>query len=307
MDTITDLSLLSAFVAVAEERHFGRAAERLHVAQPVISRRIQRLEQLVGVALIERTTRHVALTEAGSTLLDAARRLLHDADLAVERARRVAEGGAGRLTVGFVESAAFELLAPLLRELDAHVPGLTLDLRELTTEQHLGELRGHVDVAIVRELGYRELADAGLEARHLLRERLHVALPAAHPLGAEAQLALRQVADEPFVLFPRHRVPRVYDHVFAVCDTAGFRPRLATHALQYTTMLAFVDAARGAALVPGSVRTIRPAGVRLIPLVDDHAVTDLSLTWWGPMSPMREGFVRAAVAVAARASPAATS
>lgn len=300
MTTVTNLDLLSAFVAVAEERHFRRAADRLHLAQPVVSRRIQRLEREVGTPLLERTTRHVALTEAGTVFLDSARRLLHDADLAVERAHRVAQGGVGRLTVGFVESAAFELLAPLLRELERRAPDLTVELRELTTEQQLGELRSDVDIAIVRELSRRELEDQGLEARHLLRERLHVALPASHPLARRPRLTLRDVAEEPFVAFPRPRVPRVYDHVMAVCDAAGFRPRITTHALQYTTMLAFVSAGRGAALVPGSVQAIKPDDVQLVPMLDDHATSDLSLAWRGPGSTVMREFIRAAVTVAER-------
>ncbi len=180
---LTDLTLLSTFVAVAEERHFRRAADRLHVAQPVVSRRIQRLEQDLGTALLERTTRHVVLTEAGTVFLDAARRMLHDADLAVARTRRVAAGLVGRLTVGFVESAAFTLLAPLLRVLEARVPDVTLDLRELSTEQQLTELRADVDIAIVRELGQHELESEGLTGRHLLGEQLHVALPIRHRLA----------------------------------------------------------------------------------------------------------------------------
>jgi DNA-binding transcriptional LysR family regulator len=305
MADLTDLNLLTTFVAVAEEHHFRRAAERLHVAQPVVSRRIQRLERLVGVPLLERTTRNVALTEAGIVFLDSARRLLHETDRAVGQARRIAEGRIGRLSVGFVESAAFELLAPLLRRLDEVAPGLTLDLRELSTEQQLGELRTDVDVAIVRDLQTQELAEEGLDARMLLRERLHVALPSDHALAGETELPLRLLADEPFILFPRPRVPRSFDHVFAICERSGFHPRIATHALQYTTMLALVAAGRGAALAPGAVRAVRPAGVSIVPLRDEHARTHLSLAWRGASSPVLSTFIRVALEVAEATAAAA--
>ncbi len=298
MSAITDLDLLSAFVAVAEERHFGRAADRLHVAQPVISRRVQRLERDIGVALLERSTRHVTVTDAGAVLLDDARRLLHDAELASARARRVAQGVLGRLTIGFVESAAFELLTPLLRELEARVPEVTLELRELSTEQQLVELHADVDVAIVRELGEHELDGEGLHGRHLLAERLQVAVPRRHRLARRDAVELHELAELPFVMFPRPPVPRLHDHLLAVCQAAGFHPDIAAHASQYPTMLAMVAAARGVALAPSCVRAIVPRDVRLVPVADVHATTDLSLAWQRDDAPVLDTFVQAALAVA---------
>ncbi len=298
MSDIADLDLLSAFVAVAEERHFRRAAERLHLAQPVVSRRIQRLERDIGVQLLERSTRQVSLTDAGTGFLDDARRLLHDADLAVARARRVAQGVLGRLSIGFVESVAFELLAPLLAQLEQRVPDVTLELRELSTEQQLAELHGDVDVAIVRELGEHELGAEQLTGRHLLTERLHVALPERHRLAGHASLQLEELADLPFVMFPRPPVPRLHDHLVGVCTRAGFHPDIVAHAAQYPTMLAMVAAARGLALVPACARAIRPQGVRLVPLEDDHATTSLSLAWQEPAPAALDTFVEAATTVA---------
>jgi len=301
-----DTDLLASFVAVAEERHFRRGAERLHVAQPVVSRRIQRLEQAIGVALIERTTRHVSLTEAGAIFLDDARRLLHDIDLAFARARRVDQGMLGSLTIGFVESAAFELLAPLLRELASRVPDVTLELRELSTEQQLADLHADVDVAIVRELGRHDLEDEGLESLPLLEEQLHVALPSSHRLAGRDELSLSELADLPFVLFPRPPVPRLHDHLLAVCASAGLHPTVVAHASQYPTMLAMVAAAQGIALVPACARAIRPADVRLVPISDAGATTSLSLAWRGPGTPALETFVDAALTLAGR-TPSSTS
>jgi len=302
MERLNDLELLRAFIAVAEERHFGRAAQRLHVAQPVISRRIQRLERTMDVALLERTSRHVTLTPAGTTFLDSARQLLHSTELAVLEARRVAEGGAGRLTVGFVDSVAFTLLPPVLRELAARVPDIAVELRELSTEEQLSELDVDVDIAIVREVGEHELVSEGLLARHLLRERLLVAVAADHPLAARSEVALADLADDDFVMFPRPQVPRLHDHLLAICEGAGFRPAITAHASQYPTMLAMVSVGRGVALVPACVQAVRPHDVRMIAVTDEAATSDLLLAWRGPGTPALETFVEAAEAVAATTS-----
>lgn len=267
--------LLRAFVAVAEELHFRRAAERLHLAQPALSQQVKQLEKEVGALLLRRTTRHVELTDAGRVLLDEARELLHRDSVAIERARRAAEGKVGRLSVGFVESAAFELLPHLLRRFADQAPDVALNLQELSTEPQLSALRDEVNVGIVREIHDAE----GLRVQPLLSETLMAALPAGHELAARESLALRELADEPFVLIPRTRVPHVYDHLIDVCRAAGFAPRPGQHALQYTTMLGLVSAGFGVALVPAAVRTLRRIDIALVPVADDHATTQLSLAW----------------------------
>lgn len=275
MKQLSDLRRLAAFVAVAEECHFRRAAERLHLTQPVLSRQIQQLEREVGVQLLTRTTRQVSLTDAGTVLLDDARRLLHEADMAVGRARRAASGDLGRLALGFVDSAAFTLLPRLLRRFAAHHPEVIIELRELSTERQLEALHGDVDVAVLREVDAAE----GLEVRLLLRERLCAALPRDHRLAGEASLSLADLADEQFVLFPRHEVPRVYDHLIDLCQQAGFRPTERTHALQYTTLLALVATGYGVSLVPAAAREVCRQDVTLVTLSDDHAISRLSLAW----------------------------
>jgi DNA-binding transcriptional LysR family regulator len=299
MEGLSDLELVRVFVAVAEERHFGRAAQRLHLAQPVVSRRIQRLERAVGAALLERTSRHVTLTEAGAAFLDSARQLLHDVDLAVMQARRIAEGGAGRLTVGFVDSVAFELLPRLLRELADRVPDVAIELRELSTEEQLPGLDADVDVAIVREVSERELSSEGLDARHLLTERLFLAVAADHPMADLDGVGLDALADERFVMFPRPLVPRLHDHLLAVCQTAGFVPGIVSHAAQYPTMLAMIAAGRGVTLVPACVRAVCPQAVRMVPVRDEGATSDLLVAWRGPGSPALATFLAAAESVAA--------
>lgn len=300
MTELSDLRRLAAFVTVAEECHFRRAAERLHLAQPVLSRQIQQLEREVGVQLLTRTTRQVSLTDAGAVLLDAARRILHDTDMAVDRSRRAASGDVGWLTLGFVDSAAFTLLPKLLRRLGTHHPEVAVDLRELSTEPQLEALHSDVDVGVLREVDAAE----GLEVRLLLRERLCAALPRDHRLASEPTLALTDLAEEEFVLFPRHEVPRVYDHLISICDQAGFRPTERTHALQYTTLLALVATGYGVSLVPAAAREVCRGDVALIPLSDDHATSKLSLAWRaGETSPALQNVVEHAKHVATTLDP----
>jgi len=268
-----ELRHLRSFVAVAEELSFRRAAQRLHIAQPPLSQQIKRLESEIGTLLLRRTSRHVELTDAGVVFLEHARRTLRDADLAVESARRTARGELGWLTVGFVDSAAYELLPPVLRAFRARAPGVRLELREIVTEAQLPALADELDVGLVREV--EDLS--GLRRILLLREPLLAALPIGHPLASRPRVQLAQLAAEPFILFPRASVPRVYDHLVALCRSAGFSPRTAQEAFQYPTMLGLVAAGFGIALVPTCVRALRRAGIVYVPVTDAAATSELSL------------------------------
>ncbi len=268
-----ELRHLRYFVAVAEELSFRRAAERLHVAQPPLSQQIKQLEAEVGTMLLRRTSRRVELTDAGVVFLERARRTLRDAELAVESARRTARGEIGWLNVGFVDSAAYELLPPVLRAFRARAPGVRLELRELATEHQLPALADELDVGLVREVN--DLP--GLHRTPLLREPLLAAVPLGHALASRARVQLVQLAAEPFVFFPRARVPRVYDHLVALCRAAGFSPRTVQEALQYPTMLGLVAAGFGIAIVPTCVRALHLAGVAYVPISDKPATSELSL------------------------------
>jgi DNA-binding transcriptional LysR family regulator len=290
-----ELRHLRYFVAVAEELSFRRAAQRLHIAQPPLSQQIKQLETEVGALLLRRTSRHVELTDAGAVFLEQARRTLRDADQAIESARRTARGELGWLTVGFVDSAAYELLPPILRALRARALGVRLDLRELTTEQQLPALTDELDVGLVREVNDMP----GLLRTPLLREPLLAAVPLGHPLASRRRVQLERLAAEQFVFFPRPRVPRVYDHLMALCRSAGFSPRTSQEALQYPTMLGLVAAGFGIALVPACVRALHRSGVAYVPLADD-ATSELSLvTGAGTDSGALDIFRATAVAVAA--------
>lgn len=269
-----ELRHLRSFVAVAEELHFSRAARRLHIEQPALSQQIRQLERELGATLFERTTRRVELTVPGSVLLERARRVLDTVERGVSDTRRAARGELGWLVIGFVDSAAYTLLPPILRELRRRAPDLALDLRELSTDAQLAGLRDDVDVGIVRDAGTID----GLIIDPLLAEPLVVAVPSVHPLAARSQLALAELAGQPFVSFPRDHVPHIHDRLIDICHTVGgFGMRVAHHALQYPTILGLVAADYGVALVPTSLQLLQHPGVVFIEVTDEAVDSQLAI------------------------------
>ncbi len=263
-----ELRHLTYFVAVAEELHFGRAAERLLVAQPSLSRQIRQLEDEIGVVLLERTSRRVELTAAGRSFLDHAVATLAQLEEGRIAARRTASGLAGQVRLGFVASVAVAVLPDLVAAHRRLRPEVTLDLREMTTEAQVPALvEGRIDVGLARDLE----PVPGLCLQPVLREGLLVALPAGHALRARRRLRFAELRDQPFVTLPRDQVPRAWDRLWTLGRRAGFSPRTAQVALQYTTMLALVAADIGVAVVPESVRSLRSSGVRYVPIDDPDA------------------------------------
>ncbi len=268
-----ELRHLRYFIAVAEELHFTRAARRLHVAQPPLSQVVRRLEKELDAQLLRRTSRRVELTDAGRVFLEEARRTVAAADRSVEVVQRAARGQTGWLRVGFVESAAYELLPRILPAFMSRSPGVQLELHELTTEMQLNRLAsGDVDVGLVREVHSHD----DLVVRQLLRESLVVALPRSHWLAGGWRIRLHQLDGEQFVLFPRSQAPRLHDLIAGLCRAAGFVPRAAQEAVNLPTILGMVAAGIGVAVLPAAVTTIRWSGVVYVPIVDRDAVTDLA-------------------------------
>lgn len=248
------LRYLRCFVAVAEERHFGRAARRLGVAQPAVSQQIRRLEELVGHPLLRRKPR-VEPTEAGEVLLRVARRIQGQLDEGLEAARRAARGETGRLVVGFAASVMLTELAAAIQAYRERFPGIELDLRELSTAAQLEALRaGTIDVGFVREPGG---VDESLIVEPILEEPFVIALPPGHACASRRTLKLEALADEPFVLFPREVAPGLHDRVVLMCRESGFMPRVVQEALEWLTIVALVDAGLGVSLVPASFERLR--------------------------------------------------
>ncbi|MEV4754173.1 LysR family transcriptional regulator [Micromonospora sp. NPDC049559] len=276
-----ELRHLRYFVAVAEELHFGRAARRLHIAQPALSQQIQRLERELGARLLVRNRRQVQLSPAGAAFLPEARAALAQADRAASVARRTAAGELGRLALGFVGSVTDELLPRLLPEFRIRYPELRLELREMTSAEQVAALeRGELDLGLLRPPA------RGLRTRLVHREPLVVALPAGHRLaGADGpgadELDGAELRGEPFVLFPRHKGPGLYDMIIDYCQRSGVTPTVVQEAVQMQTITALVAAGTGVALVPSSQRAVPRAGLVFRPLRSAPAV-DLVAAWSDP-------------------------
>ncbi len=255
---LPNLRLLRYFVAVAEELHFGRAAERLHVAQPGLSQQIKVLERLLGVRLLERTSRQVRLTPAGDLLLTESRRLLAETERAVERVRRTGRGEIGRVTIAAIGSATYDVIPRLLRAQRKRLPDVEVVLREMSTPAQVQALRsGEVDIGFLRLP-----ADTDELVAHTVREdRMAVMFPEAHPLARRSRIRLSDLAREPLVLFPAAPRPSWADTVVAACREAGFEPIVAQEAMESATVVSFVAAGIGVAVVPEGLKVLARAGV----------------------------------------------
>lgn len=271
-----ELRHLRYFVAVGEELHFGRAARRLHLAQPPLSRQIQALEKELGVRLLERTKRHVELTPAGRVFLEHARKLLSQADDAVVAARRAARGEIGRLAVGFVGSATYSVLPELLRVFHARFPEVELVLHEMTSaHQHQALREGRIEVGFVRPA----IPDEALARCVIRREPLVAALPAGHRLAQDnGPLPLSDLAGEPFILFPRDPRPSFGDLITGYCVAAGFSPRVVQETQEMQTAVSLVAAGIGVSLVPEAVRSLPRTGVTYRRLTEPP-VTELTMVY----------------------------
>ncbi len=288
-----ELRQLRYFVAVAEEMHFGRAAQRLHMTQPPLSQTIQALEAQLGAALFERTRRSVALTAAGDALLPEARRLLRQAEALPALAQRAAAGESGTLSLAFVSIADYNLLPDALREFSAAYPAVQVSLQEATTDIQLEMLaEGSIDAGIViaplpdpmlREIDYLPL----------LSEPLVLALPEHSPHARHRKVSLKQLADEPLVIFPRRIGPRFQDLIFSCFHDAGIAPRIGQEAIQMQTIVSLVSAGMGIALVPQSVSNLKRPGVQYRALREASPKVEFGLAWRRDnASPVLSAFIK---------------
>ncbi|WP_345711806.1 LysR substrate-binding domain-containing protein [Kineococcus glutinatus] len=257
-----ELRHLRYFVAVAEERHFGRAAARLHMAQPPLSQQVRALEAELGVVLLERTTRRVELTAAGAAYLLRARAVLAAVDDAAAEARRIGAGLVGRLAIGCVGSASYTLLPALAKRLRAELPDVDVTCRGEVLVPDLVESlrRGALDLALLRP----PVDAPDLRVVRLRRERLVVALPTDHPLARRARVGVGDLRAEPFVLHARRSV--MHSLVVGLCRDAGFEPAVSHEVAETSTLVQFVAAGLGVAVVPEPVAALGVPGVTHRPL-----------------------------------------
>jgi DNA-binding transcriptional LysR family regulator len=286
------LTELRAFVTLAEHLHFGRAADRLNVTQPALTKQIQRLEEAVGGPLLRRGYREVQLTPAGEVLLPRAARLLQESAATLEAARRAVRGQLGALRIGFGLATIQRLLPDLLLRFRAALPGVELRLRDMATTAQVAALAsGDLDVGFVR----LPVSDPRIETQPILRERL-VAM-----LGVESRWnsrhGLRSAAQQPFITVARSTAAGYYDHVIAVCRAAGFTPNIVQETNELFTMMMLVQGGMGIALAPGSAAIRRPPGVRVRAIREAEAAWDIGIAWSRarPDAPLVRAFVETAL------------
>lgn len=271
-----ELRHLRYFIAVAEELHFGRAAERLHMAQPPLSQQIRQLEEQLGFQLFHRTKRTVQLTEAGAVFLDRCQQLLLQLDQAIQDGQQASRGEIGKLAIGFVSSTAYSVLPSMLHQFRRQVPGVALTLRELTTDQQVQWLRDkRIDVGFLRP----PVDDPDFEMITVLREPLVVALPEQHPLAQVDPVPLRSLVSEPFILFPRRLATGLYDQIISLCQQANFSPRVVQEAIQIQTIISLVAAEMGIAIVPVSIQNLQRTGVVYRHLREPTPEAAIAVVW----------------------------
>lgn len=274
-----ELRHLRYFVAVGEEQHYGRAARRLHVAQPALSRQIQDLEDEIGFTLFDRLPRGVKISAAGKSFLEDARRILQQVSEATMRAARAARGQSGTLRVGFAESASWHGVVPdSFRQFRERQPEAELQLNPLSSLEQVEAVRsGRLDAGFVFDI---PKADRELDQVRVASHNLLLAVLKGHPLTKLKKLLLRDMADTAFVWFPRRQSPAYHDRLMHACFRGGLKtPRIVQEALDQATMLSLVTCRLGVAFVSDSIRWRCPEGVVLLPVTDLNLSLPLSLVW----------------------------
>lgn len=268
-----ELRHLRYFIALAEELHFGRASERLHIAQPGLSQQIKALEGEIGVSLFDRTNRRVELTAAGSTLLEEARRALKEVDRAVALAQRAGHGEVGRLRIGAADSAILDIFPILLREYHKRHPHVDLIVREMSSPDQIAAVRvGELDVGFIRTPVNTE----NLIAITIKEESVGVFVPEGHRLAKLKSIPLAELIGEPLILHPSAR-PSWADFMIGLCRGAGFEPLVGQEANETATAVSFVAAGLGVTLVPETLAALARSGVIYRPLAAPSPVTRLQL------------------------------
>lgn len=284
-----DLRHLRAFEAVAEELHFRRAAERLHLAQPALSRTIQQLEESVGEVLLLRSNRRVELTEAGRAFLSGGKAVLERLEIAVEQARKAGAGLSGQLSIGYTDFAISGVLPGILDGLRRQHPDLRIELVYASTQQQLIDLKlGRIDFGLVTG----PTPNAEFDGIAVQRDRFVAVLPQHHPLAGQAEVDLPDLAHEPFVLGSMQHWLNFRRHLDALCISAGFLPNVVQEAYNSEGVFGFVTANIGISIHVECASNISRKGVVLRPLKGVHQRLCTEAVWTrGPLRPTQQIFI----------------
>jgi DNA-binding transcriptional LysR family regulator len=272
-----DLGQLRCFVAVADELHFGRAAERLNMTQPPLSRQIQILERILDVSLLVRTSRSVRLTPAGQSFLIEARHILGLAESSALLVKRVANGKAGSVRIGFTATSAYSYLPSLVAACKAHLPDVALSLKEMVSGEQLKRLlSGEIEIGLMRP----PLPRSGIASFRVTAEPLLAALPQGHHLAASKTLELEQLAAEPFIMYAPYEARYFHDLVVELFSQAGIRPNYVQYLAQIHAILALVHSGVGVSLVPQAAANLQFKNVALRPVrLPRPSLAELFMVW----------------------------
>ncbi|WP_205875751.1 LysR family transcriptional regulator [Mycobacterium camsae] len=291
-----ELRLLRYFVTVAEERHFGRAAERLHIAQPPLSQQIQKLERQLGTELIDRSRRPIELTDSGTALFDEARLALTHAERAFAAARRAAAGQLGQLRIGALQAAVDGVLSHVMRAHRRQFPDVKLELSELSSTEQIAQLVEHrIDVGLLRG----PVDEPSLTIQPLIDDPLAAVVGEDHALADHQRIEPGLLAHEPMILWARSAAATTYGDVVEVCRMHDIEPPVVDEVQRIQTILALVASGAGIALLPTSFINLSRNGVRFIPLQGRLPDRPLALAWrTANQSPTVRGFLDVATASA---------
>jgi DNA-binding transcriptional LysR family regulator len=275
-DPIMEIRELRMFLALAEELHFGRAAERLRISQPPLTKHIQQLEAELGVMLFDRNKRSVRLTPSGSALVQEARRILGQADVAREVVKRAEQGETGTLRIGFVAALLYIGMEKLIARLEKNLSGVETVWEEMGSSEQMDALRhDRIDLGLAQVSN--PTSDISMHA--IARTPLMAALPVGHRLARRRRIALADLADEPFIVIPRESAPAYFDLIVATCMRAGFSPGVRHYARHLLSVASLVALGRGVSLVPRTAERAQLPGVVLRPLVGETAYAEYSAAW----------------------------
>lgn len=266
---------LRYFVAVAEHLHFGRAAEQLHMCQPPLSQQIKSLEEELGILLFHRKNKRVTLTEAGRAFLEDAREILQRTDAASERARDIANGVLGLISLAFVLPAMDTFFPQAIREFRQESPRVEIRLLEMGTLAQLDALAaGTIDLGVLRLF---QQETRGLVVERIVEEPYVLAIPSQHPLALSKTVPLAALDGEPLIFFPRRNNPPLHDKIMACFHAVGCVPKISQEAILKVTAIALAEAGLGIALVPASAKKQRRAGVVFRKISGKLPMVELSL------------------------------
>lgn len=281
---------LRYFVNVAQELHFGRAAERLRITQPALSKQIRVLERELGIQLFIRTKRTVKLTPAGEVFLSQARQLLRQAEKAVELAKRTASGEVGRLTIGFTATATYTVLPELIRLFRLRYSQVEVEMLELCTEAQVAALnRGEIDLGFL----HPPIDSRGLEVYPILQEEFVVVLSKQHHLHNKHSLSLKDLAGESFILHPRSEGPFLYDGFLNLCRQAEFQPRIVKEVGNHQTRICLVAAGMGITFIPAGLPTSVSQDLVCKPIRDLPMKLEFAAAWHSTVAtPVLQEFLK---------------